>query len=78
MKLTTVYASSPTREGIEKAIAKFYCGEKKELKFRNITTRRTRSDVPSSETQYDVLGKDGIPLSTTVIETKRGFYFGVL
>lgn len=56
-------ASSPTFEGIKQAVAKFYVGE--------------RELVPAPDDTWSIHGKDGQPLTPVVIETKRGFYFGV-
>ena len=59
-------ASSPTREGIQKSIAKFYAGENKRL---------TPTGVPN---HYAVESENGKVLSTNVVETTKGFYFGAL
>lgn len=56
-------ATSPTREGIEKAIARYYYGPK-ELRA---------SDTPG---RFTVHNADGRRLSPVVWETERGFYFG--
>ncbi len=63
-KLQTKYASSPTLEGIKKQIAKFYGGEEK-------TLRQTEPGV------FAVESASGKVLSTVVLETKRGFFFGI-
>lgn len=57
-------ASSPTFEGILKQIAKFYGGEEKNL-------------AATGENRWTIHNKaDNRQLSTRVIQTKRGFYFG--
>ena len=60
----TKYASSPTKEGILKAIESFYCGPKKTM-------------VRTHDGYYQLYsGEKGQVLPLIVIETSRGFYFG--
>lgn len=66
MKLTTTYASSPTREGILAHITRFYCGESKTLQ---------PTLLPGL---FAIISPSGRTLSTVVLETKRGFYFGLI
>ena len=57
-------ATSPTREGIENVIAKFYGGE-----------RKTLVPIEGRDGYYNVVGGKGV-LGPIVVETTRGFAFG--
>lgn len=61
------YASSPTKEGIQKSITKFFAGESKEM--------RRRGDTYIHSLHSTTSGKE---LTMVVVETTRGFYLGVL
>lgn len=56
-------ASSPTLDGIKASISRYYAGEEKELR-------------PDKEGFAVHSVSDGRKLSTEVIQTTRGFYFG--
>lgn len=61
------YASAPTMEGIKKQIQSFYHGETKAVE-----------PMEGRPGYYAVKSEmNGRVLSTVVVETKRGFYFGV-
>lgn len=56
-------ASSPTLDGIKASVTRYYAGEEKELR-------------PDSEGFTVHSMTDGRKLSTAVVQTTRGFYFG--
>ncbi len=60
-------ATAPTREGIERHIANFYGGE----------TGTQLSPMPDRPGWFALISATGKTLTPVVIETPRGFYFGV-
>ncbi len=54
-------ASSPTLEGVQDCIAKFYCGSRKEL--RELV-----------QGKWTVHGPDGVQLRSVYVELKKGRY----
>jgi hypothetical protein len=61
----TKLASAPTLERLTQSMTRYFCGEEKELR------KADGQDVYTVHSQ-----KDGRQLSTQVVETTRGFYFG--
>ncbi len=54
-------ASSPTLEGIQKFISRYYC-EKKQIR--------------EMETGFSIHNWDGRKLDDEILQTSKGFYFG--